>query len=34
MQKAPNQKQSGNPGNNEETKPKENRYKREQRFPS
>ena len=34
MQKAPNPKHPGNPGHNEKTKPKENRYRRERRFPS
>ena len=34
MQKASNPKHSGNPGQNEKTKPKDYRYKREQRFPT
>ena len=34
MQKVPNPKHSGNPGHNEKTKPKNNRYRREQRFPT
>ena len=29
MQKAPNTKHPGNPGNNEKTKPKDNMYRRE-----
>ena len=29
MQKAPNPKHPGNPGHNEETKPEDNRYRRE-----
>ena len=29
MQKAPNPKHPGNPGHNEKTKPKDNRYRRE-----
>jgi hypothetical protein len=33
MQKAPNPKHPGNPGLNEKIKPKDNRYKRERRFP-
>ena len=33
MQKDPNTKQPENPGYNEKTKPKDNRYRREQRFP-
>jgi hypothetical protein len=33
-QKAPNPKHPGNPGYNEKTKPKDNRYKRERRFPT
>ena len=33
MQKAPNPKHPGNPGHNEKTKPKDNRYRRERRFP-
>ena len=33
MQKDPNPKHSGNPGHNE-NKPKDNRYTREQRFPT
>jgi prefoldin subunit 5 len=32
-QKAPNPKHPGNPGHNEKTKPKDNRYRREGRFP-
>jgi hypothetical protein len=28
------QKSSGNPGHNEKTKPKDNRYRREERFPT
>ena len=34
MQKAPNPKHPGNPGHNEKTKPKDNRYRRELRFPT
>ena len=34
MPKDPNSKQPGNPGHNEKTKPKDNRYRREPRFPS
>jgi hypothetical protein len=34
MKKDPNSKHTGNPGHNEKTKPKDNRYRREQRFPS
>ena len=34
MQKAPNPKHSGNPGHNEKTKPKDNRYRRKGRFPT
>ena len=33
MQKAPNPKYPENPGHNENTKPKDNRNRREQRFP-
>jgi hypothetical protein len=29
MQKAPNPKHPGNPGNNEKIKPKDNRYRKE-----
>ena len=32
--KAPNPKHPGNSGHNEKTKPKDNRYRREQRFPT
>jgi hypothetical protein len=32
MQKSPNSKHPGNPGHNEKTKPKDNRYARELRF--
>jgi hypothetical protein len=34
MQKAPNPKHPGNPGHNEKTKLKDNKYRREQRFPT
>jgi hypothetical protein len=34
MKKAPNLKHSGNPGSTKKTKPKDNRYKREERFPT
>ena len=34
MQKALKPKHPENPGHNENTKPKYNRYKREQRFPN
>ena len=34
MQKFPNPKHPGNPGHNEKTKPKKNRYRREPRFPT
>ena len=34
MQKDPNSKHLGNPGHNEKTKPKDNRYRRERRFPT
>ena len=34
MQKASNPKHPGNLGYNEKTKPKDSRYKREQRFPT
>jgi hypothetical protein len=34
MQKAPNPKHPGNPGNNEKTKSKDNRYRRKQRLPT
>ena len=34
MQKAPNLKHPGIPGDNKKTKPKDNRYRREQRFPT
>jgi hypothetical protein len=33
MQKHPNPKHPGNPGHNEKIKPKDNRYRRERRFP-
>jgi hypothetical protein len=33
MWKVPNPKHPGNPGQNEKTKPKDNRYRREWRFP-
>ena len=32
MQKAPSPKHPGNPGHNEKRKPKNNRYRREERF--
>ena len=32
--KNPNSKHPGNPGHNEKTKPKNNRYRRERRFPT
>jgi hypothetical protein len=32
MQKDPNSKHPGNPGHNEKTKAKDNRYKKEQNF--
>jgi hypothetical protein len=32
-EKTPYPKHPGNPGHNEKTKPKDNRYRREQRFP-
>lgn len=32
MQQTPNPKNLGNPGHNEKNKPKDNRYRREQRF--
>jgi hypothetical protein len=32
--KGPKPKRPGNPGHNEKTKPKDNRYRREKRFPS
>jgi hypothetical protein len=32
MQKAPNPKYPGNPGHNEKTKPKDNRFRSEQKF--
>jgi hypothetical protein len=34
MQKSPNPNHPGNPGHNEKTKHKDNRYTRERRFPS
>ena len=34
MQQAPDPKHPGNPGYNEKTKFKDNRYRREQRFPT
>ena len=34
MQKDPKSKHPGNPRHNEKTKPKDNRYGREQRFPT
>ena len=34
MKKVPNTKHLENPGHNEKTKPKNNRYRREQRFPT
>jgi hypothetical protein len=34
MQKAPNPKHPGNPGHNEKTKCKDNRYRQEGRFPT
>ena len=34
MLKAPNSKHLGNPGHNEKTKPNDNRYRREQKFPT
>ena len=34
MQKPPNSKYPGNRGHNEKTKSKNNRYRREQRFPT
>ena len=34
MQTSPNPKHQGNPGQNEKTNPKENRYRRERRFTS
>ena len=34
MQKACNPRHAGNPGHNEKTKPKDYRYRREQRFPT
>ena len=33
MQKDPNPKHPGSPGHNENTKPNNNRYRRDQRFP-
>ena len=33
-QKAPNPKYPGSPGHSEKTKPKDNRYRRECRFPT
>ena len=33
MKKVPNSKHPGNPRHNEKTKPKDNRYRIEQRFP-
>ena len=33
MKKVPNSKHPGNPRQNEKTKPKDNRYRIEQRFP-
>jgi hypothetical protein len=34
MKKDPNPKHPGNPGQNEKTKPKDNRYRGEGRFPN
>jgi hypothetical protein len=34
MQKAPNPKHPGNPEHTEKTNPKDNRYRRERRFPT
>ena len=34
MQKDPNSKHAGNPRHNEKNKTKDNRYRREQRFPT
>ena len=34
MQKAPDQKQVGNPEQNEKAKPRDYRYVKEQRFPT
>ena len=34
MQKAPNTKHPGKPGHNEKMKLSDNRYRREQRFPT
>ena len=34
MKKAPNPKHPGNSGHNENTKPKDNRYRRDKRFPT
>ena len=34
MQKAPNPKYPGNPGQNDKVKPKDNRYRREQKMPN
>ena len=34
MQKDPNSKHPGNPGHNEKTKPKDNSYRRDRRFPT
>jgi hypothetical protein len=34
MQKDLNQKHPGNPGHNEKTKPKDTKYRREERFPT
>jgi hypothetical protein len=34
MQKVHNSKHPGNPGHNEKIKPEDNRYRKEQRFPS
>ena len=33
MQTAPNTKHPGNPGHNEKTKPKDNKYRRERKIP-
>ena len=33
-QKAPNLKHPGNPGHNDKTKPKDNRYRKDGRFPT
>jgi hypothetical protein len=34
MQKAPNPKYPGNPGHNEKTKPKDNRYRKKAKIPN